>query len=96
MPSGYGVFAIRPRQDLYTLAARDDRSDRGTYDDCSQETIDRATHFRGHHSGHYVSSRGAVDETVRQNDLRRTPGLSERDAIDRLRYAKNRTRGDQI
>ena len=90
MPSGYGIIRTRPRQELYILASRNVRCDRGTYYDCSQHTIDRATHFHAHHSGNYVSSRGAVDEIVRHNDLRRMPGPSESEAIHRLRYAKNR------
>ena len=90
MPSGYGVIPSRPRQELHAAAFRPVYNDRGSYYDCSQRTIDRATHLYGHHSGHYVSSRHAVDEIVRHNSLRRRPDRSESDVIHRLRYAKNR------
>ena len=87
MPSGYGIIVTRPRQELYAAAFRNVYNDRGSYYDCAQSTIDRATHFHGHHNGHFVSSRRAVDEIVAQNDLRRRSNQSERDAIHRLRYA---------
>lgn len=35
----------------YAAAFRPVRNDRGTYYDCSQRTIERATHLYGHHSG---------------------------------------------
>ena len=90
MPSGYGILPSRPRAELYAAAFRPVYNDRGSYYDCSQRTIDRATHLYGHHTGQYVSSRHAVDEIVEHNNLRRRPGRSESDAIHRLRYAKNR------
>ena len=90
MPSGYGNIPSRPRDELYALAFRSFHNNRGSFYDCSQLTIDRATHLHGHHSGQYVSLRRAVDEIVAQNDLGRTPGPSESQAIHRLRYAKNR------
>ena len=89
MPSGHGVIPSRPRPELYAAAFRNVHGDRGSYYDCSQHTINRATHLLGHHSGQYVSIRRAVDEIVAHNDLRRRPGRSESDAIHRLRYAKN-------
>ena len=79
----------RSRSELYALAFRTVYCDRGTYYDCAQRTIDRATHLYGRHSGQYVSLRRAVDEIVTQNNLRRRPGRSESDAIHRLQYAKN-------
>ena len=89
MPSGYGVIVTRPRRQLYAIASRPVESHRGSYYDCSQRTIDRATHLYGHHSRQYVSLRHAVDEIVAQNDLSRTPDRSESAAIRRLRDAKN-------
>ena len=94
MPSGYGVIPSGPREELYARAFRPVYSNRGSYYECSQRDIDRATHLYGHHSGHYVSSRRAVDEIVTQNNLRRTPGPSESDAVRRLRHAKNRCERD--
>ena len=89
MPSQYATFVTRPRDELYALAFGIVRSNRGSYYNCSQETINWATQFHYGHSGEYISARHAVEEIVRQNDLRRRSTSSERDAIHRLRAAIN-------
>ena len=94
MPSGYGVIVSRRRQELYALAFQPFSCNRGSYYDCTQRTIDRATHLYGHHSRQYVSSRRAVDEIVARNDLRRSPGRDESAAIRRLRDARNWCEGE--
>lgn len=85
MPSRHRVIVSRPHRELYEAAFRTVYTDRGTRYDCSPRDIDRATHFRGHHSGVYVSARRADYEIVEQNRLSRAPSSSERAAIHRLR-----------
>lgn len=85
MPSRHRVIVSRPRRELYEAAFRNVYTDRGTRYDCSPRDIDRATHFRGHHSGGYVSARRADYEIVERNRLSRAPSSSERAALHRLR-----------
>lgn len=87
MPSGYGVIITPPRQELYAAAFRSVHANRGTAYSCSETDIDRATHFRGRHSGQYIGRNRADREIVDQNSLRRVPGRSEAAAITRLKDA---------
>lgn len=84
MPPRIGTISFIPRQELFAEAFRNVYTDRGTRYSCTQSDIDAATHFHGHHSGHYVSANRADDEIAQHNDLRRVPGRSEDAAIHRL------------
>ena len=84
MPSRRGVIVVRPRQELFAAAFRNVHADRGSRYSCTQSDIDRATHFRGHHNGQYVSINRATDEIVAHNRSGRAVSQSEAAAIHRL------------
>ena len=89
MPTGYGVIHSGDRQVLYDSAFRPVNKNTGSYYDCSQHTIDRATHPHGRHTGQYVSRRRAVHEIVAHNAVTRPLSRRERHAMHRLRQARN-------
>lgn len=84
MPPRIGIIPFIPRQELFRAAFENVYTDRGTRYSCTTSDIYAATHFHGHHSGHYISANRADREIVERNSLSRVPGRSESAAIRRL------------